>query len=186
MEEKLPLLKYTGARPGFSEEPECMSRSFTQLKITEPNKNLYQHQWLTGESKSLTWQLNSNFLLRPIAYSNSSMAVVLWHHTGLPDFFDIILAVFKPANWRNHAFFCLHTDNKNSSFGSKNEDSCSFLKSIRKQQEQGYSTRKDKPEVMGDHRTGSTLTDYSAGLWHPSRVLITESTDSPRQDEVVN
>lgn len=80
----------------------------------------------------------------------------------------------------------MHTDNKNSSFGSKNEDSCRFLKSIRKQQEKGYSTRKDKPEVMGDHRTGSTLTDYSAGPWHPSRVLITESIDSPRQDEVVN
>ena len=31
LEEKILLLKYTGAKPGFSEELEFMSRSFTQL-----------------------------------------------------------------------------------------------------------------------------------------------------------
>lgn len=92
MDEKPFLLKYAGGKPGFSEQPEFMSRSFTQLKIAEPNKNLYHHQksyQLAGENKSFTWQLNSNFLLQPIAYSNFSMAVVQLHHRGLPSFFDI-------------------------------------------------------------------------------------------------
>jgi len=54
VEGKILLLKYSGAKPGFSEEPEFTSRSFTQQKVAEPNKNLYQHQWLAGESKPLT------------------------------------------------------------------------------------------------------------------------------------
>jgi len=44
--------------------------------------------------------------------------------------------------------------------------------------------REDKPGVTGDHRTGSALTDGSAGPSHLGRVLLTKPIDSPRQGEV--